>query len=78
MEVLFVLGIFGVAMFGMAVGVVFSNRELRGSCGGDSVVGPDGEQVSCGACPKKEADVCASDDPLVALAQIAHPNPKSH
>lgn len=26
--------IFGVAMAAMAVGVIFSNRELKGSCGG--------------------------------------------
>lgn len=76
MEILLALGLFGVAMTGMAVGVIFSDRKLRGSCGGDTIMGADGEAISCGACPKKESDVCPTDEPLVALAQISHPNPK--
>jgi len=27
-------GVFGVAITGMAIGVILSNRRLRGSCGG--------------------------------------------
>ena len=78
MEVLATIVFFGLCMCGMAIGVMVSGRRLRGSCGGDAVVGPDGQQVSCGACPKKEAEVCPTDDPLVALSQIAHPNPRHH
>lgn len=78
MEIVLALGFFGLAMTGMAVGVIFSNRALRGSCGGESVHGPDGDALSCGACPKKESDVCPSDEPLVRLAQIGNPNPKHH
>jgi hypothetical protein len=44
------LGILALVMAGMAVGVVFSNRELRGSCGGIAVRGPDGEPLTCGNC----------------------------
>lgn len=32
--VLFTIGLIGAVMLGMAVGVIFSNRRLKGSCGG--------------------------------------------
>ncbi len=32
--ILLTVGVFGVAMAAMAVGVILSNRELHGSCGG--------------------------------------------
>ncbi len=78
MEIVLAIGLFGLAMLGMAVGVLFSNRALRGSCGGDAIHGEDGEALSCGACPKKATQVCPSDEALVALAQVAHPNPAHH
>ncbi len=43
----------GVAMLIMAVGVVFSNRCLRGSCGGQDLLGPDGEPLWCATCPRR-------------------------
>ena len=63
-------------MTAMAIGVIASNRELRGSCGGPDIHDANGDALSCGACPKKEQEMCPSDDDLVALAQIAHPNPR--
>lgn len=40
--VLFTLGIFSTAIFFMAVGVVFSNKVLKGSCGGlGKILGKD-------------------------------------
>jgi len=78
MTLLLTLGIFAVAMAGMGVGLLLQGRLLRGSCGGPQVLDPGGDPLSCGACPKKEAEVCPSDDPLVALARISHPNPRSH
>lgn len=78
MEIFLATAVFGLAMAGLSVGVIFSDRRLRGSCGGDSVLGPDGNPLSCGACPKKAAEVCPSDDPLIALARISHPNPDGH
>lgn len=78
MELILSTGIFAIAMVGMSIGVIVSNRRLKGSCGGEEVLGADGNPLSCGACPKKEAEVCPSDDPFVKLAQIAHPNPKKN
>ena len=34
----------------MAVGVIFSNRALRGSCGGPAILDPDGDPMTCGDC----------------------------
>lgn len=76
--VLLTLALFGCFMAAMGVGVMFSGRALRGSCGGPDVHTAQGDVLSCGACPKKESDVCPSDDAYVALAQIAHPNPRHH
>ena len=45
--------VIGIIMAIMAVGVVFSNRCLRGSCGGPDVLGPDGEPLSCETCPRR-------------------------
>ena len=42
------------AMVGMSVGVLFSNKCLRGSCGGPEVIGPDGESLSCDTCPLRD------------------------
>jgi hypothetical protein len=40
--------IFGVAMIAMAVGVIFSNRQLKGSCGG--------AQKDCSCSPAKRRE----------------------
>ena len=62
---LFLLAIsaLGLAMGGLAVGVILSNRELRGSCGGIAVRGPDGEAMTCGDCdcklPEEESAAAA-------------------
>lgn len=48
---LLTLAVIGLAMLAMAVGTIFSNRCLRGSCGGPEVLGPDGESLSCETCP---------------------------
>lgn len=50
---LFTLTFFGLAMTGMAVGVILSDRKLRGSCGGVAVRGPDGQPLTCGNCDCK-------------------------
>ena len=42
------------AMAVMAVGAIFKNRCLRGSCGGGEVFDADGEPLTCSACPKRK------------------------
>ena len=46
------VGLVAVLMVGMAVGVIFSNRELAGSCGG--------KDADC-VCEKKERGECSRD-----------------
>jgi hypothetical protein len=72
MEVLLTVVVFGAAMAGLGLGLI-GGRRLRGSCGGLSAVGPDGDPMTCGACPKREAEVCPSDDPVVAAARVGYP-----
>jgi hypothetical protein len=51
---LLTVAVIGIAMLAMAVGAIFSNRCLRGSCGGPEVLGPGGESLSCDTCPLKD------------------------
>ena len=46
----------GIAMLVMSVGVLFSNRCLNGSCGGSATIGPDGERLTCAACPTHKGE----------------------
>lgn len=53
--------IFGLAIAGMAIGVIISNRQLKGSCGGLSAMSGQGDSSPCSlcskpatACPKKQ------------------------
>ncbi len=50
--------VIGIAMAAMAVGVMLSDRCLRGSCGGPEVLGPDGQPISCDACPARRREAC--------------------
>ena len=78
MTFLMTFAFFALCMAGMAVGLIFSNRELQGSCGGAADLEEHGHDIECGACVKKSNDVCPSDDPLVRIAQLGHPNPSHH
>ena len=54
--------VFGIAILAMAVGVIFSGKCLRGSCGGEGAVGPDGEPLSCSTCPRRKNKECPTDN----------------
>ena len=38
----------------MSVGVIFSGRCLRGSCGGRAVLDSAGEPITCATCPNRD------------------------
>ena len=49
--------VFGLAIVGMAVGVIISNKQLKGSCGGLSAMAGKSEDASpCSLCTKPVSD----------------------
>ena len=48
------LVLIGAGVLAMAIGVIFRRPCLRGSCGGNPVIGPDGEKLSCADCPNRK------------------------
>lgn len=44
--------VFGIALFGMAIGVIISNRRIQGSCGGLSGLKDEHGRTLCEACTK--------------------------
>ena len=52
--VLLTLAVFAIAMLIMAIGVIMRRPCLRGSCGGPEVLTPDGEPLTCAACPNRK------------------------
>ncbi|MGC1274833.1 MAG: (Na+)-NQR maturation NqrM [Planctomycetaceae bacterium] len=59
-ELLIIIGIvaavFGLVIVAMAVGVIFSNRRIQGSCGGLSTMRDADGKSSCMACGGSPAD----------------------
>jgi len=77
MEFLLAIVIFAGAFFLLSVGVLFTKKSLRaGSCGSGLHV--KGEELSCGVCPSKKAEVCAGGDKegYATVAQIGNPSRK--
>jgi uncharacterized protein len=54
--ILLSVAIVALVMLAMAVGTLFSNRCLRGSCGGPEVLSPDGQSLSCDTCPLRRKE----------------------
>ena len=53
---LIALAVFGIALGGMAVGVIFSNRTIKGSCGGLANMKDSQGRSICEACTNPSPD----------------------
>ncbi len=77
MELILTIAIFSMSFIFLSVGVIFGKKHMRaGSCGSNVII--KGEELSCGACPSKEAEVCPSGDKegYATLAQLGNPTRK--
>ncbi|MBT3216961.1 MAG: ApbE family protein [Candidatus Marinimicrobia bacterium] len=58
MDLIIGLLIFAIAIFGLSIGIIFNNKPLSGSCGGNA----DGSCTTCGGDTEK-CDSIQSDNP---------------
>ena len=49
-ELIVAIAVFGLALSGMAIGVILSNRRLKGSCGGLANLRDSTGKTLCDAC----------------------------
>jgi hypothetical protein len=49
--ILLTVAFIAIIMLAMSVGILTSNRCLRGSCGGPEVLDADGTPLTCDTCP---------------------------
>ncbi len=68
--ILLSVAVVALVMLAMAVGAMFSNRCLRGSCGGPEVLGQDGQSLSCDTCPLRSRPVPSSEDAPQGLGVV--------
>ena len=66
--------LFGLVMAGMAVGVIFQNKPIKGSCGGLNNVGLGGSCDICGADTTKCEEEGESSAGVTSLAYDATKN----
>lgn len=79
MEIIITFAVVTTCFFMLSIGLILNGKLIRGSCGGEQVQHEE-EVFSCGACPKKEAMICESDDDtgIARLAGLGNPNPDKH
>jgi hypothetical protein len=54
--ILLTIAIVAISMFALSIGLIFSNRCIRGSCGGPNAIGPDGQPISACACKQDKQE----------------------
>lgn len=71
--ILLTVAFFAACFLLMGIGLFIRGMVLKGSCGGAAAV--LGERA-CGACAKKEKELCPSDDEsgLLDISQISNPH----
>jgi hypothetical protein len=57
-ELLLSVIVFALALLGMSLGVIFSNRSIRGSCGGSAKMGGEHHHAMCETCSSNPAPDC--------------------
>ena len=57
--VLLSFAVFAMALFGMSVGVIFSNRRIQGSCGGAARLRELHGHVMCESCSSNPTPDCS-------------------
>jgi len=50
------VAVVALAMTGLAIGYIVHGRCMRGTCGGQEVIAPDGETITCGTCGRERND----------------------
>ena len=60
LEIIIALAVFLLAVAGMAIGVILSNRRLKGSCGGLANLRDSTGKTLCDACTNPSPE-CAGD-----------------
>lgn len=72
------LAAFGIALFGLAIGALFGNRCLRGSCGGVGRSLGDNNDVGCEfcttppeECPRRSSGGDANPTPETKLSSMS-------
>ena len=61
--------VFGLVVTGMALGVILSNKPIKGSCGGMSAIGMDTACDICGGDPK----VCEEETKALSAKKSGAP-----
>ncbi|MFQ6676905.1 MAG: ApbE family protein [Fidelibacterota bacterium] len=62
MEIIIGIGVLALAIFAMAIGVIFNNKPLKGSCGGKGgKIVIDGVEMACPTCGG-DTGKCESQD----------------